>query len=56
MTAAVSGEGIVIEPGSVFFLSPKPPRNYFRLGFSSIAAEKIGPGIEKLAGLIEERA
>ena len=42
----------MIEPGSVFFMSAKPPRNTFRLGFSSISAEKIGPGIEKLAGLI----
>jgi GntR family transcriptional regulator/MocR family aminotransferase len=45
-------EGIVIEPGSVFFMSAKPPRNTFRLGFSSIPAEQIAPGIEKLAGLI----
>lgn len=50
------GEGIVIEPGSVFFMSAKPPRNYFRLGFSSIPAEKIGPGIEKLAKLIHSEA
>ncbi|MDJ0611344.1 MAG: PLP-dependent aminotransferase family protein [Kiloniellales bacterium] len=48
------GEGIVIEPGSVFFHAPKPPRNYFRLGFSSIASERIAPGIEKLAGLIRD--
>ncbi len=45
-------EGIVIEPGSLHFLSTKPPRNYFRLGFSSIPTEKIAPGIEKLAALI----
>ena len=45
-------EGIVIEPGSLHFMSPKPPRNYFRLGFSSIATQKIAPGIEKLAALI----
>ena len=50
------GGGIVIEPGSVFFMSAKPPRNFFRLGFSSIAAEKIGPGIEKLSALIHDGA
>ncbi len=27
--------------------------NYFRLGFSSIPAEKIRPGIQKLAQVIE---
>ncbi len=47
-------EGLVIEPGSVFFLASKPPRNHFRLGFSSIPTEKIEPGIEKLAGLIKK--
>jgi GntR family transcriptional regulator/MocR family aminotransferase len=50
------GKGIVIEPGSPFFLSAKPPRNYFRLGFASITAERIGPGIEKLATLIRGTA
>src|SRR3546814_16657762 len=30
------GAGIVIEPGSAHFLSATPPRNFMRLGFSSI--------------------
>ena len=50
------GEGIVIEPGSVFFMAAKPPRNYFRLGFSSIPSERIAPGIEKLAELIRSQS
>ena len=45
--------GVVIEPGTVHFHAKDPPRNYFRLGFSSIPAEKIGPGIQKLAQVIE---
>lgn len=45
-------EGIVFEPGNVFFLSDDPPKNYFRLGFSSIPSEHIEPGIRKLTGLI----
>ena len=49
-------DGIVIEPGSPHFLSPKPPRNYFRLGFSSIPASKIAPGIENLAKLLHRHA
>ncbi len=48
-------KGIVIEPGSVHFLSSKPPRNYLRLGFSSIELEKIRPGIRLLADLIGEQ-
>ena len=47
-------EGIVIEPGSVYFAQNPQPKNYFRLGFSSIPTERIGPGIDKLCGLIRE--
>jgi GntR family transcriptional regulator/MocR family aminotransferase len=43
--------GILIEPGDIFFHQDAPPRNYFRLGFSSIPAERIEPGIRKLAEL-----
>lgn len=45
-------QGILVEPGDVYFMADNGPRNYFRLGFSSIALEKIEPGIRKLAGLI----
>ncbi|AXK37957.1 PLP-dependent aminotransferase family protein [Crenobacter cavernae] len=41
--------GVLIEPGSVFFMSTAMPRNGFRLGYSSIPLEKIEPGIQKLA-------
>ena len=44
--------GVLIEPGRVHFAGPKRPRNYFRLGFSSIEEELIEPGIARLAGLI----
>lgn len=44
--------GIVIEPGRVLFAADDAPRNYFRLGFSSIPAEKIEPGIRLLADVI----
>ena len=47
-------EGLVIEPGSIHFLSSRPPRNFFRLGFSSIREDKIRPGIKLLAELIRE--
>jgi len=45
-------DGIIIEAGSIHFASDPPPRNCFRLGFSSIASERIEPGIEKLAALL----
>ena len=48
------GEGILIEPGRVLFFSQDAPRNFFRLGFSSIDAARIEPGIEKLAGVVRQ--
>lgn len=42
-------EGVLIEPGEVFFASDDAPRNYFRLGFASIVPELIDTGIERLA-------
>ena len=47
--------GIVIETGDVHFLSDRGPKNFFRLGFSSIALERIEPGIKLLAQVIEKQ-
>lgn len=44
--------GVLIEPGEVHFLAARPT-NCFRLGFSSIPEERIEPGIELLAELID---
>ena len=46
--------GILIESGDICFIQNKPPQNFIRLGYSSIAASRIEPGIEKLAALIHE--
>ncbi len=53
LARAALEEGVVIEPGAVHFHGPERPRNTFRLGFSSIPVEKIAPGIEKLAQIID---
>lgn len=43
-------EGVVIEPGHVFYHRPGPTNNnYLRLGFASIDKEKIPAGIKRLA-------
>ncbi len=47
-------EGILIEPGDIHFLANDPPQNYFRLGFSSIADERIEPGIKALGRLVDK--
>ncbi|MGY8869085.1 MAG: MocR-like pyridoxine biosynthesis transcription factor PdxR [Pseudomonadales bacterium] len=45
-------ESILIEAGAIHFLDDAPPKNYFRLGYSSISTDRIEPGIKKLAELI----
>ena len=45
--------GIIIEPGRVFFAAEPAPRNYFRLGFSSIDSAQIAPGVALLAEVID---
>lgn len=45
-------QGILIEPGDSLFMAAEPPHHHFRLGFSSIPAERIEPGIARLAELI----
>ena len=45
-------EGILIEPGKIYFGARPRPRNYFRLGFSSIVDDKIEPGVRLLADVM----
>ncbi len=46
--------GIVIEPGTIWFGCQPEPQNYIRLGISSIDIDKISPGIELLAQIIDQ--
>lgn len=45
-------EGVLIEPGDIFFDTERVERNCFRLGFSSIKTDRIEAGIERLGQLI----
>jgi GntR family transcriptional regulator/MocR family aminotransferase len=46
--------GVLIEPGHVFFGSSIKPHNFLRAGISSIAAQKIEPGVTQLASIVNE--
>jgi GntR family transcriptional regulator/MocR family aminotransferase len=46
--------GVLVERGDVFFAASAKPRNVMRLGISSIAEDKIEPGIEELAKAVAE--
>jgi GntR family transcriptional regulator/MocR family aminotransferase len=45
--------GVLIEPGDVHFADSDPPLNWFRLGFSSIAAASIDEGIRRLSAALD---
>jgi GntR family transcriptional regulator/MocR family aminotransferase len=55
LTIEAAKQSILIEPGRVLFGQRNPPKNFFRLGFSSIHEDLIAPGIEKLAKVVAAR-
>lgn len=55
LAAAAESEGVLIEPGDIFF-SETAPAHFVRLGFSSIPAERIAGGIERLASVVHAYA
>ncbi|SLN31342.1 HTH-type transcriptional regulatory protein GabR [Roseovarius albus] len=46
-------QGVLIEPGHPFFDGPNPPKNYYRLAYSSIPASRIPEGISRLAEVLK---
>ena len=46
-------EGVLIEPGDVFFRSDAAPLNYFRLSYSAISADRIAEGVNRLANALQ---
>ncbi len=49
---AAAADGVLIEPGDVFFDTPARGRHCFRLGFSSIRTERIEEGLARLGRVI----
>ena len=49
-------QGVLIEPGEVFFMSEAAGRNTFRLGYSSIPIDRIEPGIRVLGDVMRAMA
>jgi GntR family transcriptional regulator / MocR family aminotransferase len=52
LATRLRADGVLIEPGRAFFDPADAPRNYFRLGYSSIAPTRIGDGIARIATAI----
>jgi GntR family transcriptional regulator/MocR family aminotransferase len=49
----LSKVGVLIEPGTAFFSGDAPPRNYYRLAYSSVAQARIDPGVAEIAKAID---
>ncbi|WP_202526325.1 aminotransferase class I/II-fold pyridoxal phosphate-dependent enzyme [Sneathiella litorea] len=52
LAARALDQGVVLEPGAVHFMAPEAGLRHFRLGFSSIATDRIEEGIKRLAALM----
>ncbi|MEX0582993.1 MAG: PLP-dependent aminotransferase family protein, partial [Sneathiella sp.] len=53
LAARALEQGIVLEPGAIHFMEPERGRRYLRLGFSSIATDRIDKGLERLSTLLK---
>ncbi len=53
-TASLLEQGVIIEPGDVFFAGARRPKRFFRIGYSSIALDAIEPGIKILGEVLRQ--
>ncbi len=54
LAAQLLGNGVLIEPGRVFFDPLRAPHSYYRLAYSSIAAPRIPEGIALIARALDD--
>lgn len=47
-------KSVLIEPGHAFFGSDSPPRNFYRLAYSSIPAPRIAEGVSIIARTLQD--
>ncbi len=53
LTGAFREKSVLVETGSVFFAGKDRPGHFFRLGYSSIGADRIAAGVERIAQVLE---
>ena len=54
LTREAEKHGILIEPVAHYYAEAENAENCFRMGVTSLAVDKIRPGVERLVGLIRE--
>ncbi len=55
LAIALQDDGVLIEPGSPFFAGSNPPKNFFRLAYSSISESQIPEGVALIKKAIENQ-
>ena len=53
LAARALADGVLVEPGTPFFIDPEEGRRCFRLGFSSIPGERIDEGVRRIRVAID---
>ena len=53
LATRLRARGVLIEPGHSFFGGDEQPQNFYRLGYSSIPANRISEGLQALASEID---
>ena len=53
LTDDLQEASVLIEPGNAFFSGQDTPRNYYRLGYSSIQSDRIAEGIARIARAVK---
>lgn len=54
LAASLLARGVVIEPGAVFYADAQQGHRYMRIGYSSIAADRIDAGVGLIAAQLRE--
>ncbi|CUK11300.1 putative HTH-type transcriptional regulator YjiR [Ruegeria denitrificans] len=52
LARTLQGQSVHIEPGAPFFSGPDQPKNFYRIGYSSIRQDRIEPGVKLIAEAI----
>jgi GntR family transcriptional regulator / MocR family aminotransferase len=53
LTSRLYAQGVVVEPGDVFFAGARQPRHHLRIGYSSIPVQRIDAGVRLIARELE---
>lgn len=53
LAEAARADGVLVEPGDVFFDADVAPAPFLRIGYGAIATEKIDAGIARLAAVLD---